>query len=144
MEYLKNLRRPGAVAHIRGEQNNVQGVVRFYSTDQGVLVRAEVSGLPSPDGIYAFHIHEGSDCAAPGTHFNPGGQRHPYHAGDLPPLFSANGRAFSLFLTDRFPLRQIVGRTVIIHTGPDDFTTQPSGNPGKILACGQIQSCFPR
>lgn len=144
MDFLSDLRRPGAVACVRGEQNNVLGVVRFYETPQGVLVRAEITGLPSPSGIYAFHIHEGADCANPGTHYNPGEQLHPYHAGDMPPLFSANGRVFSLFLTDRFALRQVIGKTVIIHSGPDDFTTQPSGNPGKILACGQIQSRFPR
>ena len=140
MEFLSYLRRPGAVAWVRGMQNNVLGTVRFYETPQGVLVRAEITGLPGPGGIYAFHIHEGSDCAAPGGHYNPGGLQHPHHAGDLPPLFSANGRAFSVFLTDRFALRQIIGKTVIIHSGPDDFTTQPSGNPGQILACGHIRS----
>lgn len=139
MNFLQQMRRPGAIAYVRGMQNNVLGTVRFYETAQGILVRAEISGLPSPNGIYAFHIHAGRDCTAPGGHFDPGKQPHPYHAGDLPPLFSANGRAFSAFLTDRFALRQIIGRTVIIHSGPDDFTTQPSGNPGTILACGQIQ-----
>lgn len=144
MNFLSYLRRPGAVACVRSEENNVQGTVRFYETPMGVLVRAEISGLPSSNGIYAFHIHEGSDCAKPGTHFNPGKQPHPYHAGDLPPLFSANGRAFSVFLTDRFALRQIIGKTVVLHTGADDFTTQPSGNPGKIMACGEIRSCSPQ
>lgn len=138
MDVLSYLRRPVAAACVRGAQNNVQGTVLFYEMPQGLLVRAEIDGLPSPNGIYAFHIHEGTDCAAPGGHLNPGNQKHPYHAGDLPPLFSANGRAFSVFLTDRFALRQIVGKTVIIHDRPDDFTTQPSGNPGKILACGPI------
>lgn len=140
MDFLSYLRRPGAVAWVRGGENNVQGTVRFYETPQGVLVRAELDGLPGPNGIYAFHIHEGTDCTDPGTHYNPGRQPHPYHAGDLPPLFSANGRAFSLFLTDRFTLRQVIGKTVIIHSNPDDFTTQPSGNPGRILACGEIRS----
>ncbi len=140
MDFLSYLRRPGAIACVRGNENNVQGTVRFYETPMGVLVRAGIDGLPSPGGIYAFHIHEGSDCANPGAHFNPGKQPHPYHAGDLPPLFSTNGRAFSVFLTDRFALRQIIGKTAILHSMPDDFTTQPSGNPGKILACGQIRS----
>ena len=140
MDFLSYLRRPGAIACVQGVENNVQGTVRFYKTPQGILVRAEIDGLPSPNGIYAFHIHKGSDCANPGTHYNPGKQPHPYHAGDLPPLFSANGRAFSVFLTDRFALRQVIGRTVILHACPDDFTTQPSGNPGSRLACGVISS----
>ena len=135
--YLR--RRAGAVARVRGLENNVQGTVCFYQTPCGVLVRAEITGLPSPNGIYAFHIHAGTDCTAPGAHFNPGNQPHPYHAGDLPPLFSANGRAFLTVLTDRFSLGEIIGRTAIIHAGPDDFTTQPSGNSGKIMACGKIE-----
>ena len=140
MDFLTYLRRPGAVASLGGQHSNVAGLVRFYETPFGVLVRAEIDGLPSPSGIYAFHIHEGADCENPGTHYNPGKQPHPQHAGDLPPLFSANGRAFSVFLTDRFALRQVFGRTVILHSGVDDFTTQPSGNPGQILACGKIIS----
>lgn len=140
MNVFSYLRWPGAVVCVRGDGNNVLGTVRFYETPLGVLVRVEVDGLPSPNGIYAFHIHTGTDCANPGTHYNPGKQPHPYHAGDLPPLFSANGRAFSVFLTDRFTMRQVIGKTVIIHDHPDDFTTQPSGNPGKILACGPIRS----
>lgn len=140
MDMLSYLRRPGGVACVLGEQNNVRGSVRFYETPKGILVRAEIDGLPSYNGVYAFHIHEGGSCENPSTHFNPDKQLHPYHAGDLPPLFSANGRAFSLFLTDRFALRQIIGKTVVIHSMPDDFTTQPSGNPGKILGCGSIRS----
>ncbi len=131
-----------AVAQVSG--GTVRGRIRFYQTEKGVLVHADIDGLPQPQGIYAFHIHEGTDCAVPLTHYNPGSLKHPHHAGDLPPLFSANGRAFSVFLTDRFALNHVLGKTVILHSNPDDFTTQPSGNPGKILACGQIQSCHIR
>ena len=41
-------------------------------------------------------------------------------------------------LTDRFSVSDILGRTLVIHISPDDFTTQPSGNSGKKIACGQI------
>jgi Cu-Zn family superoxide dismutase len=56
----------------------------------------------------------------------------------MPPLFAANGHAFSAFLTDRFSINDIIGKTVVIHDSPDDFSTQPSGNSGSKLACGQI------
>jgi len=56
----------------------------------------------------------------------------------LIPLFSNSGYAWSSFLTNRFTVDQIIGRTVIIHSDPDDFTTQPSGNSGKKIACGEI------
>lgn len=96
--------------------------------------------------IYALHIHEGGMCtgnstdpyADVGTHYNPNGCPHPYHRGDLPPLFSAGGYAYSVCLTNRFDLDEIIGRAIIIHTRPDDFTTQPSGNAGEKMACGVI------
>lgn len=41
--------------------------------------------------------------------------------------------------TGRFFVEDIIGRTVVIHSGPDDFYTQPSGNPGNKIACGVIR-----
>ena len=41
-------------------------------------------------------------------------------------------------LINKFTVNEIIGRTVIIHSQPDDFTTQPSGNSGKKIACGEI------
>lgn len=72
------------------------------------------------------------------THFNPYDRPHPYHSGDLPPLFSSGGYAVSVFLTDRFSVNEVLGRAVIVHSSPDDFTTQPSGNSGEKIACGII------
>ena len=54
-------------------------------------------------------------------------------------LFGSNGLALSLFLTNRFSIDEVIGRTVIIHDRPDDFTSQPSGNSGTKIACGVIQ-----
>ena len=58
----------------------------------------------------------------------------------MPPLFINDGYAFMIFLTDRFKVDEIIGRTVIIHSMPDDFTTQPSGNSGMKIACGVVES----
>jgi len=70
------------------------------------------------------------------SHYNPNGCEHPYNDGDLPPLFGNGGYALCAFLTDRFSVNDVIGRTVIIHDQPDDFTTQPSGNSGTKIACG--------
>ena len=133
---------------------NIHGAVRFYRTRNGVLLAAEIGGLPHSDGrchhpIFAFHIHEGTQCegdmhdpfSGAMSHYDPAHCEHPFHAGDLPPLFSNHGYAFTAFLTDRFSISEVIGKTVIIHGNPDDFTTQPSGNAGEKLACGVIARC---
>lgn len=144
---------PSAMAILQGSNSypEISGNVKFYQMQNGVLVVAEVNGLPIHRGdceqpIFGFHIHEGGTCSGNasdyfgdvGMHYNPYGCDHPYHAGDMPPLFGVQGSAFSAFLTDRFTVNEIIGRTVIIHDNPDDFTTQPSGNAGNKIACGEI------
>lgn len=144
---------PDAVAEVRGSSNypDIRGTVSLYQTSRGVLVYADICGLPtsgheSCGRIFGFHIHEGSSCtgstsdpfADTGSHYDTKNRRHPYHAGDLPPLFGNDGHALMAVLTDRFCVNEVIGKTVIIHDSPDDFTTQPSGNAGKKIACGVI------
>ncbi len=212
--------RPDAVAEICGAPDfpRLRGKVRFYQTSCGVLVAADIAGLPTEplkgqnegscrerrsaescgtprftrtdrcgreryscqdpmplfetgascapcsrkesrdflsscdknddcqSRIFGFHIHEGGCCrgnesdpfADTLSHYNPNGCEHPAHAGDLPPLFGNKGCAFSAFLTDRFTVEEIIGRTVVIHDMPDDFTTQPAGGSGSKIGCGVI------
>jgi len=61
------------------------------------------------------------------------------HEGDLPPLMSYSGKAYMAVITDRFMINDIVGKTLVIHSDRDDFTTQPSGNAGTKIACGEIR-----
>ncbi|PKM63481.1 MAG: superoxide dismutase family protein [Firmicutes bacterium HGW-Firmicutes-21] len=146
--------RPAAKAVVKGAPDypEISGTVNFYPTNQGVLVVAEVYGLPHSrgpceGGVFAFHIHEGRSCtgneedafADAAGHYNPQDCEHPHHAGDLPPLFDNDGYAWSAVLTDRFTVDEILGRTVIIHRDVDDFTTQPSGAAGAKIACGVIR-----
>jgi len=141
-------KRPDAVARIAGgiEVPQLSGCVQFYQEKGCVLVEAKISGLPkgSGTGLFGFHIHQGRDCSGagfPGTegHYNPIGQEHPEHAGDLPPLLWCRGNAYLSVKTDRFFVDEIIGRTVVIHSDPDDFHTQPAGNAGKKISCGVIQ-----
>lgn len=145
---------PQAFAEMAGSEGfpDISGTVSFYQTNKGVVVLAEVGGLPKAEApcgerVFGFHIHEGSDCGGDAndpfadakSHYNPGDCEHPHHAGDLPPLFGNDGFALSLFLTGRFSVEEVIGRTVIIHDQADDFTTQPSGNSGTKIACGVIR-----
>ena len=150
-------KRPFASAKIKGSNNypGISGIVYFYKVPEGVLVLIQLSGLPvSADickqPIFAIHIHSVNSCTGNNTdpfadtltHYNPNHCAHPYHAGDLPPVFGANGLGFSVFLTNRFSAEEIIGKTIILHSSPDDFTTQPSGNSGIKIACGVILSAF--
>ena len=149
MEIEPNL----AVADILGSDkySEINGRVIFKKKGEGVLVTAEIMGLPVEDGkcgrkIFGFHIHEGEFCIRDNTdtflnvggHYNPLGCKHPSHAGDLPPLFGNNGYAYLSVYTDRFTISELINRTVIIHSMSDDFMTQPGGNSGEKMACGKI------
>ena len=37
------------------------------------------------------------------------------------------------------PKKDILNKTVIVHSGVDDYTSQPSGNSGERIGCGLIQ-----
>ncbi len=146
-------RNPDAYANVSGsmEYTQITGSVRFYNTPYGIMTVTSISGLPSSsepcrNNFFAMHIHNGSECSGnesdpfskAGTHYNPNGCPHPQHAGDMVPLFSVNGYAFSAYLTNSFTIDEILGKAVIVHDSADDFTTQPSGNSGNKIACGII------
>lgn len=141
-------KRPDAVAQIQGgaETPQLSGCIRFYQEKGRVLIVANISGLPqdSETGFFGFHIHEGRSCsgvefAGTGSHYSPYSLAHPNHAGDLPPLLICQGNAYLACRTDRFSVKDILGRTMVIHSDPDDFRSQPSGNAGKKIACGIIK-----
>lgn len=144
---------PDATAHIRGSNQypSIKGVAQFYQRPHGVLIVVEVMGLPTSmescsGGIHALHIHEGENCsgnetdpfADAGTHYNPAQCQHPDHAGDLPPIFENEGYGLTVFFTNRFRVEEVIGKTIIVHDHIDDFHTQPSGNAGAKIACGEI------
>lgn len=145
---------PQATAVVTGNDDfpELMGVVEFYDTPyEGILIIAAITGLPVVSdaesgtvetGFYAMHIHEYGDCTQPfdktGMHYDPSGRPHPEHAGDLLPLLSNGGYAWSAFYDTRFEIEDVIGRSVIIHSKRDDFTTQPSGDAGDKIGCGVI------
>lgn len=146
MQYCRKC--PDAVAEIRGgmEAPQLSGCVQFYQENGCALIVARIFGLPkeSVTGFFGFHIHQGESCSGTdfsgtGSHYNPVDLMHPKHAGDLPPLLACQGSAYLSVKTDRFSVDEIIGRTVVIHSDPDDFHSQPAGNAGKKIACGVIR-----
>lgn len=143
-----------AKANIKGGNKypKITGTVTFKETKSGVLVTAKIKNLPQSDNnckgrFFGFHIHEGTSCTGNSTdnfanakmHLNTTNCQHPFHIGDLPPLIENNGYAYMTVLINKFKLKDILGKVVIIHDSPDDFTTQPSGNSGLKIACGKIE-----
>ena len=108
-----------------------------------------------PPGEHGIHLHEVGACeptgdepfASAGDHFNPTGEAHPNHAGDLGNIAAmANGSAQLQLTTDRFTLspgstslQDADGSALLIHEGRDDEQTDPTGNSGGRIACGVIE-----
>ena len=143
-----------AKANIKGGKKypKISGVVTFKETKNGVLVTAKINNLPQSKDkckgrFFGFHIHEGTSCtgnsedefANAKSHLNPNSCPHPFHIGDLPPLIENNGYAYMSVLISKFKIKDILGKVIIIHDSPDDFTSQPSGNSGTKIACGKIE-----
>ena len=141
-----------AVAVIHPLKNsNVKGIVTFVKSDKGIKVTVDIEGLTP--GKHGFHIHEFGDCSSEdgtlaGGHFNPELTPHAgpnaaiRHVGDLGNLIAdENGKAHYEFVDDLLSFEgkhNIIGRGIIIHSGEDDLSSQPSGNSGSRIACGTI------
>lgn len=153
MEHMAGMKGRVAVASLTPTQGqSVQGLVTFHQMGDHVMVHARVSGL-KPGAEHGFHVHEKGDCASvdgtsAGGHFNPDGKPHgpqssAHHAGDMPALKAdASGVAEQKFMlmgpTVGAGAASVVGRALIVHAGPDDYATQPTGNSGARIGCGVI------
>lgn len=132
-----------------------RGNVVFRQRANDVSMTAVFSGLA--EGIHAVHLHEKSDCSAEdgssaGGHWNPTAQPHGawgdeagYHKGDVGNFtVNANGTGTITFITDEWCIgcgdatKDILGKSVIVHQGTDDFKSQPSGAAGARISCGGI------
>jgi Cu-Zn family superoxide dismutase len=133
------------------EGNDVSGVITFTKQGDGVMISGTVEGLE--EGKHGFHIHQYGDCSAAdgtsaGGHFNPENVEHGgpndevRHVGDLGNIeANADGVAEINMTDDVIKLNgphSIIGHGVIIHSGEDDFTSQPTGAAGSRLACGVV------
>jgi Cu-Zn family superoxide dismutase len=146
-------------AHASAELRDAGGVVvgwaDFTEDASGQLhVNVHVSGLSA--GLHGIHIHAVGACspdfAAAGSHHNPLGASHGLdaptgaHAGDLPAHDgNVGGRGHLDATSDRASLSNgpttvfdADGSALIIHAGPDDQVTNPTGNSGARIACGVI------
>jgi superoxide dismutase, Cu-Zn family len=178
-ETSEGVHRASARAVVRDATGNVVAAVRFRSDHGAVRVSTEARFAPELAGFHGFHVHA-NDNAANGVgcvadpaqpanthfvsadgHFNPTGETHGNHSGDMPALgLMDDGRGSLEFLTDHFTVADIVGRAVVIHQNPDNYgnvpvgaaanqytpnapdattLTQNTGNAGNRIGCGLIE-----
>jgi superoxide dismutase, Cu-Zn family len=144
-----------ARAELKSADGKTVGEATLEQTPNGVLIKANLTGLPPGD--HAFHIHEVGKCEPPfesaGGHFNPTGKKHGRdnpqgaHAGDLPNIQVMDGRPAKVEVVARDisldggpgSLFDGDGAALVIHAKADDGKTDPSGNAGDRIACGVIR-----
>ncbi len=150
--------RDHATAMVTGvfPDTTVTGTVQFDAqTDGKVKMKLEITIPAKANKSVAVHIHEKGDCAdmgkAAGGHWNPTNAQHgkwgsaSFHSGDIGNV-SLDGKGYGTMEmeTDLWSLggdmkTNILGKSIIVHGGVDDFTSQPSGNAGTRIGCGIIK-----
>ncbi len=131
------------------------GSVLIKEEKGGVSFKVAVTGIPA--GEHGFHVHQTPDCGASakdgkmtaglaaGSHYDPEstkshkGPEGSGHKGDLPVLTSSAKGIDQTVLAPRLQLRDVVGRSLVIHEGGDSYSDTPENGGGKgRIACGII------
>jgi Cu-Zn family superoxide dismutase len=143
--------------HLKTGTGEDAGTATFHQKKDGKLeISLKVMNLTP--GEHGVHIHQKPMCDSPafttaGGHFAPDGKQHGYensmghHNGDMPGNLTvgADGKGKANFTVDDLSLGTgkpddiEAGTAIMIHAGPDDEKTDPSGNSGARVACGVIQ-----
>ena len=144
-----------AVAELKTTRGERVGVAILRQEDGRVRIVVEAQGLTP--GQHGIHVHEVGRCDPPdfesaGDHVNPLGRRHGLenpgggHSGDLPNLEAdTSGRARYTVTTDRLTLLagptsvfDADGSAIVIHAKADDQRSEPAGESGDRVLCGEI------
>ena len=134
----------------------VNGTAQFTVNNGKVKMMLELTVPSKASKEVAVHLHEGGNCndtaKAAGAHWNPTNAKHgkwggaSYHSGDIGNVkLDKNGKGSIEIETDLWsiggaPTTDILNKSVIVHSGKDDYTTQPSGNSGSRIGCGIINA----
>ncbi|WP_108261356.1 superoxide dismutase family protein [Mangrovicoccus ximenensis] len=142
-----------ATATLEGTDGSPMGTVTVEDTASGMAhVTVELENVP--EGVHGIHIHETGDCSADdftsaGGHLS-GDADHGImagngpHPGDLPNAHVPESGMLTVevFQPD-FAVEDMLmdedGAAFIIHSGADDYESQPSGDAGSRIACGVFE-----
>lgn len=145
----------GAHATLKDAAGKTVGTATLEETAHGVLIHLDLNGVPP--GTRAFHIHSVGKCEPPfdsaGGHFNPASKQHGIknpagmHAGDFPNLEVPESGSLKLTVLasgvtlgdGSNGLFDADGSALVIHAGPDDYSTDPAGNAGARIVCGVVE-----
>jgi Cu-Zn family superoxide dismutase len=130
------------------------GRSEFINKDNMVELVLTLDVPKKANSTVAVHFHEHGDCGDAGKeahgHWNPTNEDHgqwdssKYHSGDIGNIkLDKDGKATFTVKTDRWTIggpekTNILNRAIIVHSGVDDYTTQPTGNSGSRIGCGII------
>lgn len=135
------------------------GTINVEQSEYGVVFTPKLNSLPI--GAHGFHVHTNGSCdplvkdgktvlgAAAGGHLDPektGKHGYPWtndnHLGDLPPLYvNVDGSVTQPVLAPRLTLKDLEGRSLMIHAGGDNHSDHPAplGGGGSRMVCGVIK-----
>lgn len=133
----------------------VSGTVKFTQNGNKVKMNLDISVPNKANQSVAVHFHDHGDCGHMGKdamgHWNPTHKDHgkwgtgSFHSGDIGNInLDASGKGSMELETDLWSIggdstTNIIGKSLIVHSGVDDYTSQPSGNSGERIGCGVIQ-----
>jgi Cu-Zn family superoxide dismutase len=141
-----------AAAMLQTPDRTEVGRATVTEVSGGLRFTVDVRDLPP--GTHGAHVHTTGRCDAPGFetaggHWNPTSMKHGTmnpqgpHQGDVPNLIvDSAGRgtvAATIPGATMAGLLDADGAAFVLHAGPDDLKTDPSGNSGGRIACGVFQ-----
>jgi superoxide dismutase, Cu-Zn family len=128
------------------------GTAQLYGNGNQVSISVALAGFEP--GVRAVHLHRVGRCEPPefesaGPHLNPHDRQHGFenpqgpHLGDLPNATVGANRGGTVSATLQGTRAEVLaalfdadGTSIVVHAGPDDYRTDPSGNSGGRVACG--------
>lgn len=132
----------------------VEGTATFDVDNGKVKMVLDLNIPKMANKSVAVHLHEHGACGDMGKdahgHWNPTNQEHgkwgsaAFHLGDIGNVQLDKAGVGTLTMsTDLWTLggdstTNIIGRAFIVHSGVDDYKTQPTGNAGSRIGCGVI------
>ena len=136
------------------------GDIAITSSIYGVVFTPNLINLEP--GLHGFHIHEKGNCntallngvytlgGGAGGHYDPEKtKKHGFpwtsdnHKGDLPALYvDNNGDAINPVLAPRITIKELKGKSIMIHTGSDNHSDypEPLGGGRNRISCGVIMN----